>query len=125
MIRSPNSGNRYPSRPPDGTTRSKPWGQAPGSPSTEARSSGPVPLPPSRTGATQVSRPCRFIGIAGFAAGGNGIWALTDGGLLSRFDTVSLKTDEKLQLPETTNKGFSPWTSALDDATTSTIWVAD
>ena len=71
-----------------------------------------------------MGRPHRFIGIAGFAAGGDGVWALTDGGLLSRFDTVKLRTDEKLQLPETTNKGFSPWTSALD-ATTSTIWVAD
>src|SRR5438132_10875537 len=33
-------------------------------------------------GATlKVSRPYGFVGIAGFAAGGNGVWALTDDGL--------------------------------------------
>lgn len=76
-------------------------------------------------GATaEVSREHRFRGIAGFATDGRGVWALTDDGLLSRFDIAKLKTDEILQLHADTDKGFSPWTSALDTST-STIWVAN
>ena len=75
-------------------------------------------------GTLEIAGPYSFRGIAGFATDGIGIWVLNESGQISRFNTRRKRTDELIQMPFVTNKGFSPWSSSLDFQT-STIWVSN